>query len=316
MELYQTIQNRAMQTIAVIGVHMPGLIVGGIHVSTYQSATNNIDATAQTRDTALVVFDAAVNAENLGFLGLRRLTLSLPQAAAAELDDENDKDRKQLNLLDDAYSITPRTTESALKRARKVIAAITPINIYLAAQVPVRGPVTAGGKTIAHLESAKTQQPALEQDVEVKRVLAANARNILDMEAHALDRLNKRFYKRLQAEARTNAALEVALVQIDTGTENLPGTLSILGVIQGGDNQLHILVTYVNGTGSNADDRFIEWMVEGVDTDFVHSMEVDLSGNALGPFVVGQTVKIRTRTVNSSGARTCAVRTLVILPPV
>jgi hypothetical protein len=66
----------------------------------------------------------------------------------------------------------------------------------------------------------------------------------------------------------------------------------------------------------NADDRFLEYLVKGVDTVFVHSVPVEFCGNALGPFVVGQSVQIRTRTVNGSGARTSAVRMLVILPPV
>ena len=80
---------------------------------------------------------------------------------------------------------------------------------------------------------------------------------------HAVDRINKRFYGRLQAEARTNPALAAALSQIDTETDNLPGTLSIRNVMQGGASTLHVLVSYVNGTGENADERFLEWMVEG-----------------------------------------------------
>ena len=141
------------------------------------------------------------------------------------------------------------------------------------------------------------------------------ARTNLDTEEHTADRLNKRYYQRLLAEARTNQALSAALGQIDTETDNLPGTLSIASVLQGGDNQLHLLVAYVNGTGANADDRLLDWMVVGTDADFTHTTEVDLSGNLLGPFLVGQTVKIRTRTVNGSGTRTSAVRTLVVQQP-
>ena len=313
MEFYQTVQNRAMETIAVVNTHLPALVVAGIPVGTYQSLTNNINGTALARDIALSAYDGAVNAENLGFLLLRNLGLALPEAAESELMQENEKDAKQSLLLHEVYGITPRSTESALKRAKKAIAALTRINTYLATQIPPRGPITSGGKGLAHLIAADGAQPSLEQAVENTLALANEARNTLDTEATAVDRINKRFYKRLQAEARTNPALAAALSQITTDSENLPGTLSIKTILQGGLDQLHILVSYVNGTGSNADDRLIEWMVEGVDTDFVHSAEVDLSGNALGPFLVGQTVKIRTRTVNSSGSRTCAVRTLVIL---
>ena len=141
------------------------------------------------------------------------------------------------------------------------------------------------------------------------------ARTNLDTEEHSTDRLSKRYYQKLLAESRTNAALLAALGQIDTETDNLPGTLSIGSVLQGGDDLLHILVAYVNGTGSNADERLLEWMVVGTDAGFTHTMAVDLSGNLLGPFLAGQTVKIRTRTVNTSGTSTSAVRTLVIQQP-
>lgn len=316
MEFYQTVQNRAMETIAVVTTHLPSLVVAGISVGAYQSLTNNLDGTASARDVDLAAYDAAVNAENLGFLLVRGLSLSLPEAAESELMQENEKDAAQSLLLHDVYGITARSTESALKRAKKAIAAITRINTYLAAQIPPRGPVSAGGKTVANLSTAAGVQPGLEQVVEDMLAAANEARNTLDAEATAVDRINKRYYKRLQAEARTNAALAAALSQITTESENLPGTLSIRTILQGGLDQLHILVSYVNGTGANADDRLVEYMVEGVDTDFVHSIEVDLSGNALGPFLVGQKVFIRTRTVNSSGSRTCAVRSLLLLPPV
>ena len=43
---------------------------------------------------------------------------------------------------------------------------------------------------------------------------------------------------------------------------------------------------------------------------------VDPSGNALGPFAVGQVVKIITEVSNSSGSRSIAPRTITITEPV
>ena len=220
-----------------------------------------------------------------------------------------------IDLLSEAFGITPRTTEMRLKRGKKVVAALMKINAFLAAQVPPRAAISAGGKNISHLNAAMGSQTGLEQVVENTKADETTARINLDTEEHTTDRLNKRYYQRLLAEARTNPTLAAALAQIDTETDNLPGTLSIASVLQGGDNQLHLLVAYVNGTGANADDRLLDWMVVGTDADFTHTTEVDLSGNLLGPFLVGQTVKIRTRTVNGSGTRTSAVRTLVIQQP-
>ena len=316
MEAYQVVQSRGRETIAVINEQIPGLSMGGITAGSFGSAVENLTATAGVRDLALVNFDSAVNAENLGFLNIRTMDLALAQSAKADLDEEVPAEAALLDLLGPVFAIAPSNTKLAMKRASKLIPALVKINAYNASRSPVRPAVTAGGKALSHLQAAVSVQGPMEQVVQDRESDVVTARTTLETETHAVDRINKRFYVRLQAEARTNPALAAALSQIETETENLPGTLSIRTILQGGIGQLHILVSYVNGTGENADDRFLEWMVEGVDTDFVHSVPVDLSGNALGPFLVGQTVKIRTRTVNSSGSRTCAVRTLVILPPV
>jgi hypothetical protein len=316
MELYQSVQNRAMQTIAVINQHIPTLTVGGITAAALTSLANNLDATAAARDSALTDYDQAVNAENLGFLLIRRLTLALPQAAKGELNQEVPAEEALYDLLSPGYGITPSRTEFARARAQKIIPALTKINTFLAAQVPVRPAITSGGQGVAALSTALAAQPALEQAIEDRDADVISARNTLDTETHAVDQINKRFYQKLLAEARSNATLEAALSQIDTETDNLPGTLSIQSVLQGGVGQLHVLVSYVNGTGENADDRWLDWMVVGVDTDFTTSVAVDLSGNAIGPFEAGQTVRVRTRTVNSHGTRTSATRTLVIQVPV
>ena len=51
-----------------------------------------------------------------------------------------------------------------------------------------------------------------------------------------------------------------------------------------------------------------------MDNDFTHSAPVDPSGNALGPFVVGQTVKVRTRVTNSNGRTTGRTRSVTMQP--
>jgi hypothetical protein len=50
-------------------------------------------------------------------------------------------------------------------------------------------------------------------------------------------------------------------------------------------------------------------------TDFTHTAPADPSGNALGPFTVGQVIKLRTRVTNSNGTTTGSVRTLTVLNP-
>ena len=129
-----------------------------------------------------------------------------------------------------------------------------------------------------------------------------------------MDRLNKRFYSKLQGEARENPELAEALGQIDTG-DTRPGTLGILKVLQSGVNQLQLLVSYENGSFEDNATNTLEWMVQGVDAEFSKSQPVDPSGNALGPFTAGQVVALRTRVTTATGTTTGSVRTLTIQAP-
>lgn len=56
-------------------------------------------------------------------------------------------------------------------------------------------------------------------------------------------------------------------------------------------------------------------MVVGTDADFTHNAAADPSGNALGPFAVGETVKLRTRVTNTNGTTTGSVRKLATQAP-
>lgn len=313
MELYQFCQNRANQTIAVINQHIPGLTVGGLTAATLSSLCANLDGLAQTRETKVADEDAARNAENLAFRALRTLVLSLPAAADAELDDDNAEEDKLASLLDEVYSVTPRTTESAVARGRKLVAALTKINAWLASRVPPRPAITAGGKSLTDLNTALTNMPALEQAIENTAAAARDARNDLHSNTRALDRLNKRFYKKLQAEARTNPDLAAALHQIQTENSNLPETLSILSVLQSGPDSLHVTVNYIAGTGTGATSMDLEWMVEGVDPDFINSTSVNGGSTEIGPFSLGHVIHVRTRTTNANGTRTSAPRTLTLV---
>ncbi|MGB8166474.1 MAG: hypothetical protein WCF18_03215 [Chthoniobacteraceae bacterium] len=308
-------QNRAGQTAAVIKKFIPALKVGNSGAAELLALSGALDGLAQGRDTALAAFDAANNAESQGFLTLRRLVLGLPQAASGELDEEVPAEGALESLLDAAYAVVPRTTELAIERGQKLASALEKIDAFLTAQIPPRGPITSGGKGRAELLAAIAAQPGLEQTMEDAAAGVSAARNSLAQGARGLDRLNKRFYEKLQSEARDNAALSEGLGQIDTETDNLPETLGIRSLLQGGDDGLHLLVGYDNGTGGGATTKTLEWQVAGVDADFTHSVPVDASGNALGPFKVGQTIQIRTRAANANGARTSSVRTFTITKP-
>ncbi|MEO7933440.1 MAG: hypothetical protein ABIT76_09815 [Chthoniobacterales bacterium] len=313
MEYYQAYQTRATQTVAVINQYISTLTVGGFTVTDLSNQSTALDALAQTRDNALADYDLANNAENQGFLLISGLTLSLPQSAEGELSDNIEAESPLLDLLSSAYAIKPRTTALALDRGKKVVAALTKINAYLAALPTPRAPITSGGKGMADLSAAMTAQPQLEQIVEDRAADVTEARSTLRNAAVAVDRLNKRFYSKLQSEARSNPALADALGQIVTEGSNLPGTLGIRSLLQGGTDNLHILLSYENASYDGTATSTVEWQIVGTDQDFAHSVAADPSGNALGPFVAGQTVKLRTRVSNANGTTTGSVRTLTLV---
>src|SRR4051812_25774963 len=99
MEYYQLIQNRAAQTVAVINQNLPALVVGGGADAGLLAASSRLGGLAQPRDDALPAFDAANNAETLGFIAIQPLSLSLPQAADGDLDEEIPAESGLLDLL-------------------------------------------------------------------------------------------------------------------------------------------------------------------------------------------------------------------------
>ena len=316
MEYYQQVQNRTQQTVAVINAHVPALTVGGMGAAELTTRSAALDGLAGVRDAKLTNLDLKANNENNGSLLTRKLSLALPLAIEAELDEDVREEAALLDLLAPAYAITPDTTENAVKRGKKVVAALQKVNPYLTGLTPARDEITSGGRGQEELATALGAQGGLEQQVETATADANEGRSDLRIAATGLDRLNKRFYKKLQAEAKDNAALAEALKQIETEGGNLPPTLGIRRILQGGAAGLQLLISYDNGSFDDTLTNTLEWMVEGVDQEFTHSVAADPSGNALGPFTAGQVVKLRTRTRNANGTTTGSIRTLTIQAPV
>jgi len=313
MEYYQTTQNRAAQTVAVITHSAPGLTVGDTSVADLQAQALALEGLSQMRDDALVAYDRAVNAENQGFLAIQAMVLTLPLAAEADLDDSNPIESGLLDLLGPVYGITPRTTELALERGKKLVSALTTINAYQISHIPPRRPILSGGRDVEALMTALAIQPGLEQEVDDRVAQVMGTRIALRLAATGVDRLNKRFYAKLQSEARSSPTLAQALGQIATESANLPHTLSIRSLLQGGTDNLHLLLSYDNGSYDGTATSSVEWQVVGTDADFVHQVGADPSGNTLGPFAKGQMVRVRTRVVSGNGATTGSVRVLTLV---
>ncbi len=92
--------------------------------------------------------------------------------------------------------------------------------------------------------------------------------------------------------------------------------VDIDSVTQGGEDGLQALVDWAPGGGEHATTSNLRWKVEGVDADFTNSVPFDRAGNAIGPFEVGQIVRMIGEFINSTGTRTTAIRSLTIGEPI
>lgn len=313
MEYHQLIQNRTAQTLAVAKRFFRNLAVGGETTAALQTRAQTLDALAQARDDALADDDAAGNAEEQAFLTLQALTLSLPKSAEGELDATLPAEAALLDLLAPVYAIQPRSRERALERGRKLLSALTHIDAYLAGQTPARAPVRSAGHGADVLAAAMAALPALTQAVEDHAAAVRAARAALREAANELDQLNKRFYSKLRAEALTNGELRAALTQIDTGTSKLPPVLDIRRIVQGGLENRHVLVSYNAASYDAKLNNTLEWWVGERDAVAASSTPVDPAGNALGPFAIGATVRLRARTTHAGGTSLGSVRMLTLV---
>ena len=316
MEYFQLVQQRSQQTVAVMDQYLPGLIVNGQTSAQMSAASASLTTDAQNRDDELAHFDDVNNGANLNALGIHSLCLSLPASAEADLNDDVQREADLISLLAPVYAINPQTNDLNIQRGQKLVGVLKVIDAYRAGLPTPLPPVSAAGKTGANLATLVTGQTALDQATQTAAAKVNERRTTLRSNSREVDRQNKRALKRLQAEARTNSALADGLSQIVTESANQPGTLGITGIVQGGADSLHLLVSYANGTYDATADNQLEWLLDPAETTFTKKVAADPSGNALGPFTVGQTVKIRTRVTNANGTTTGSVRTLKLLAPV
>ena len=72
---------------------------------------------------------------------------------------------------------------------------------------------------------------------------------------------------------------------MDEERQRLPWTSSLCGLRDSSAGS--------GGYDGNADSS-VEWFVVGAEAEFAHGVVADPSGNTLGPFAIGNTVKLRT----------------------
>lgn len=317
MEYWEITKSRAQETLPVWTQYLPTFKVSGKGTADLSAYIDGFEPLVQARTDAQDNFDACFRAAQDALLRMKVLGTRVPAMIEAQLDE----DEGLMDDVDDLYATAPRTESSILKRLRMLLPVWVRANAALAAKTPAEPPVirAVGGVsyTAATAKTLLESYTAVINDLQDKQALLDQTRMALRAHDRACDQLNKRWYKAVKAGNDPGSDVYEALSGITTEPSTpVPETIEINTVLQGGDSGLEVLVAYVPGGGAHATTKLIKWQLVGVDPGFDHSAPLDASGNILGPFTEGQTVKIITEVSNSVGTRTTAPRTIIIGPPV
>lgn len=317
MENWEITKQRAQISLSVWSLHTPALKIGGVGPDELEAFIAQFEPAAQTRTAAQDTYDEARRVVERALLKMKILGTKIPQI----IDGQVPNDESILDDLQDIYEIVPRSEPTILGRARGLQPIWVRANTVLAALTPPAGPITRpiGGvpHTAAMLLALLDTYTSLTSGVTDSGALLKKRKGELEALDRKVDQLNKNWYQVVKNTYDEGSPEREALEQIpvETGTP-APTTIEIAEVVQGEEDGLHLVVTYEEGGGNHATTREVQWMVEGVDADFTHTLPLEAVGNTFGPFVEAQVVRVRTSVSNSSGTRTSAVRTITIEEPI
>ncbi|MGB8168910.1 MAG: hypothetical protein WCF18_15540 [Chthoniobacteraceae bacterium] len=316
MEYWEITKDRAQKTLAVWNLYVPTLTVGNLTATQFEALIAQYEPLAQQRTTALDAADEAVRAVKTSLLKQKILGTKVAQI----IDGQLSSDAAIRDDLDDVFRIVPRSEPTILSRARALYPIWVRANTALGALTPPAGPITRPVQgtphTAAMLKALLDGYTDLTQTVNDLASALNKKRGDLRVLNRTVDRASKDWYQIVKNTYDPGTPVYDALGEIPTeeGTP-VPDAIEIDTVLQGGDDGLHVLLAYVAGGGDHATERKVEYQVVGTDADFGHTVDLDASGNALGPFTVGQVVKVRTKASNSAGTTTSAARTITIEEP-
>ena len=317
MENWEITKQRAQITKSIWSLHTPSLKIGGIGPDNFEAFIAQLEPAAQGRTATQDANDEAGRVVQRALLKMKILGTKVPQI----IDGQVPNDQSILDDLKDIYLIVPRSEPTILGRARGLQPIWVRANAVLAALTPPAGPITRpiGGvpHTAAMLLTLLDTYTSLTSGVTDTGALLKKKKIELEALDRKVDQLSKNWYQVVKNTYDEGSPEREALEQIpvETGTP-APTPIEIAEVAQAEEDGLHLLVTYEALGGNHATTREVQWMVEGVDADFTHTLPLEAAGNTFGPFAVAQVVKVRTSVSNSSGTRTSAVRTITIEEPI
>jgi hypothetical protein len=318
MEYWEVTKERAEASLPVWQTHTATLKIKGLGHADLEALIDGYEPKVQARTLAQDDFDETERVVARSLLIMKILAIKIPAMIEAQLSESD----SLMDDLNDIYTVNPKTEPTILKRARMLYPVWERANTAMAALTPAQPPikrVIAGTEyTSALLKNELDTFTDKIREMKDKESVLNVKRMDLRKHDRATDQLSKRWYKAAKAMAEPGSDLETALQGIPIPADTpAPEPVEILTVTQGGEDGLEVLVAYVPGGGDHSlpANRMVKWQ-KNAETNYPNEEEIDPSGNALGPFVVGDVVKIITEVTNSSGVRTVAPRTITIETPI
>ena len=312
MERWQNIHERMEATIAVWQTHFPTLMLGEMGLAQFTVLKESLPNRADTRDTQLQTVDGARQAREFSWLGLRLLTTKIPKIIEGTIDVESGL----LDDLDKVYAIQPWSPDKTLQRCKVLAPLWAAADAWQLSRMPPRAAIVRNGVTHEAFMSMIAAYFPMSQTLTNEELTLDTRRSELRQATRSGETYSVRFLSAARGLVEPGSIAEAALETIPNGsTSSLPETLGISLYTQGGAGSLQLLITYEPYALEPGDAAELQWMVLDTDTGFTHSAAYDPSGNAIGPFAVGKTVRVRTVVTNTAGTRTGGTRQLTLIAP-
>ncbi len=311
-EYWQDIEERAQATISVWGTFFDDLTLGATTLAVFEGLTQALPGLAQDRDDATQALDEARQARDDSSQVMKSAGIRVPKIIEGRLDPESGL----IDDLDKVYAIRPWSLKNVFERAKTLLPVWKAANTWLTSRVPAQAQIAFGSGDLEDFSDRLGAYPALTQAVKDKGLLDDKATDALAKAAREVEKLCIRFLKAAGGIADPGSPAESSLDTIPTTTvSNLPATLRMTSFSQGGTDGLQLLATYSPYGLGPGETAVLQYKRVDIDFDW-QSVPYDASGNAIGPFETGQTVKARTRVTNTSGSRDGGERQLTLIAPV
>ena len=262
MEYWEITKDRAQKTLSVWNLHTPTLEVGGQGPTDLETLIAGFETDAQDRTTKQDTFDAKDRTVGTALLKMKILGTKVAQIIDAQLSG----DASIQDDLGDVFRIVPRSEPTILARARALYPVWVRANTALAAMTPAAGPITRPiqgvAQTAAMLKALLDGYTVMIQERNDADSVLNKSRGTLRTRDRQTDRLSKDWYQIVKNtyDPGTPAYDALAEIPVETGTP-APDPIDINELVQGGENGLQVLVSYIPGGGDHATTQQIEYKV-------------------------------------------------------